>query len=79
MPASCQLNTDDSVYVLEVIGDQNKTKQSHPVSVNSISYLEVVDLQRSTFYKFRIITNNSFGEGSSDPVQFCKYYGFIHT
>ena len=79
MPASCQLNSDDSVYVLEVIGDRNEKTQSQPVSVNSISYLEVADLQRSTSYKFRIITNNSIGEVSSDPVQFCKYYGlFIH-
>ena len=77
MPASCQLNRDDSVYVLEVVGDRNEKTQSQPVSVNSVSYLEVADLQGSTSYMFRIIAYNSIGEGSSDPVQFCKY-GFVH-
>ena len=73
MPASCQLNNDDSVYVLEVIGDLNEKTQSHPVSVNSTSHLKINDLQRSTFYKFRIISINSIGEGSSAVLKFCKH------
>ena len=79
MPASCQLNNHNSVYVLEVIQDRTEKTQSHPVSVNSISHLKINDLPGSTFDKFRIITNNSIGEGSSALIQFCKHYGFVHT
>ena len=76
MTALCQLNNNDSVYVLEIVGSPKRMQRSDPV--NSTFHFKIDDLQRSTFYKFRIISNNSIGEGSSALIQFCKLFYFTH-
>ena len=74
MTALCQLNNNDSVYVLEIVGGPKGIQRSDPV--NSTFHFKIDDLPGRTFYKFRIISNNSIGEGSSALVQFCKLYYF---
>ena len=76
MTALCQLYNNDSVNVLEIVGGPKRIQRSDPV--NSTFHFKIDDLQRSTSYKFRIISNNSIGEGSSAPIQFCKLFYFIH-
>ena len=72
MPATCQLSFQNSFYILEVIGDLIGAVRSDPVSINSTSHLQVHNIPRNSFYKFRIITNNSIGEGSSTLLNFCE-------
>ena len=72
MPTTCRLSVQTSFYILEVIGDLNRTLQSDPVSISSTSHLQVNNLPRNSFYKFRIISNNSIGEGSSALLNFCE-------
>ena len=78
MPATCQLSVQNSFYILEVIGDLNGAVRSDPVSINSTSHLQVHSLPGNSFYKFRIISNNSIGEGSSALLTFCELIVFIY-
>ena len=72
MPETCQLSFQNSFYILEVIGDLIGTVQSDPVSINSTSHLQVHNIPGNSFYKFKIISNNSIGEGSSTLLNFCE-------
>ena len=77
MPATCQLSVQNSFYILEVIGDLIGVVRSDPVSISSTSHLQVYNLPRNYFYRFRIIPNNSFGEGSSDLFNFCEFLFYL--
>ena len=72
MPATCQLSFQNSFYILEVIGYLIGAVRSDPVSINSTSHLQVHNLPGNSFYKFRVISNNSIGEGSSTLLNFCE-------
>ena len=72
MPATCRLSVQNSFYILEVIGDLIGVVRSDSVSINSTSHLQVYNLPRNSFYRLRIISNNSIGEGSSALLNFCK-------
>ena len=77
MPATCPPSVQKSFYILEVIGDIIGVVQSDPVYINSTSHLQVYNIPRNSFYKFKIISSNSIGERSSDLLNFCKLFCFI--
>ena len=56
--------------IVEVIGDLIGAVRSDPVSINSLSHLQVHNIPGNSSYKFRIISNNSIGEGSSTLLSF---------
>ena len=72
MPTTCRVSVPNSFYILEVIGNLIGVVRSDPVLINSTSHLQIYNLPRNCFYKFRIISNNSIGEGSSVLLNFCK-------
>ena len=77
MPTTCQLYVQNSFYILEVIGDLIGAVRSDPVSINSISHLQVHSLPGNSFYKFRVVSNNSIGEGPSPLLNFCELNFFL--
>ena len=79
MPATCQLRFQNSFYILEVIGYLIGVVRSDPVSINSTSHLRVHNLPGNSFNKFRIISNNSIGEGFSPLLNFCELNLFLYV